>query len=107
MFRKGGNTAVILTFRVKLRRYGNKVGVSVSEYIRGVVADFSDKLTGLPYIPINEAKQLYGDDYEKYISKLSEAVECAPTLTYRRLSQHFLNPERFLIPLPKSRNRRM
>ncbi len=45
-------------------------------------ADFSDKLTGLPYIPINEAKQLYGDDYEKYISKLSEAVECAPTLTY-------------------------
>lgn len=45
-------------------------------------ADFSDKLTGLPYVPLNETKQLYGDDYEKYVSRLSEAVESAPPLTY-------------------------
>ncbi len=45
-------------------------------------ADFSDKLTGLPYITPDEAEQLYGDNYEKNLLKLTAAVADAPTLTY-------------------------
>lgn len=45
-------------------------------------ADFSDKLTGLPYITPDEAEQLYGSDYEKYLLKLTAAVDGAPTITF-------------------------
>ena len=45
-------------------------------------ADFSDKLPGLPYTTYDEIELLYGESYEKFLSKLTEAVDNAPPLTY-------------------------